>query len=128
MDDFEDPEQRLLDDDQLEDEDWDAFETSPMFTGDAFDVIGSELMPQRALYGRVIAQHVPQFPSRTTSRKLYINTNTPFSAVVCGVQVRCTLNLRNRCLICGIGFGEESFDFSPSRKLSHTRPSTWEPS
>ena len=70
MDGFEDPEQRLLDDDQLEGEDWDAFETSPMFTGDAFDVLGSEVMPQKALYGRVITQHVPQFPSRTMSRKL----------------------------------------------------------
>lgn len=128
MDGFEDPEQRLLDDDQLEGEDWDAFETSPMFTGDAFDVLGSEVMPQKALYGRVITQHVPQFPSRTMSRKLYINTNTPFSAVVCGVQVSCRLDLRNSSLIYGIGFREESFDFSPSRKLSHMRPSTWEPS
>ncbi|GJE88163.1 hypothetical protein PsYK624_042460 [Phanerochaete sordida] len=63
-----------------------AFKTAPIFTGDAFAALGPSVLPQRALYGRVIAQQAVNFPVRPTSSKLYINTNAPFSALVCGVQ------------------------------------------
>jgi hypothetical protein len=62
--------------------------TAPIFTGDAVQALSKEITPQLAVYGRIISQHVPGFPDRTVSPKLYINSNTPFSALVCGVQVR----------------------------------------
>ena len=87
---FEDPELELLGDDTSEDESTGsahAFRTAPIFTGDALQSLGSTVLPQRALYGRVLAQNVPTFPTHPLNRKLYINTNAPFSALVCGVQV-----------------------------------------
>jgi hypothetical protein len=45
-------------------------------------------VPQRAVYGRVLAQHVPGCAPDVTLPKLYVNSNAPFSALVCGVQVR----------------------------------------
>lgn len=65
--------------------------TAPVFTRDALDVVGIDVLPQRALYGRVIAQHVPGFPSALKNAKVYVNTNAPFSGLVCGVQVRLIL-------------------------------------
>ena len=56
-------------------------------TEDAFNDAGMEVFPQRACYGRIIEQDVPGFPLRPDGQKLYVNTNAPFSAVVCGVQV-----------------------------------------
>ena len=94
MNTFYDPELDLLGDEPLEDESagsMHAFRTAPIFTGDAFAVLGSSILPQRALYGRVIAQRAPSFPVKLTTPKLYINTNAPFSALVCGVQV-CALS------------------------------------
>ena len=66
-----------------------ALRTAPVFTGDALAALGSLSLPQRALYGRLIAQHGPHSASTETihSPKIYINTNAPFSALVCGVQV-----------------------------------------
>lgn len=64
-----------------------AFRTAPVITGDAFHALGSDVFPQRALYGRIISQQVPGFAVRPHSPKIYINTNAPFSALVCGVQV-----------------------------------------
>ena len=61
--------------------------TAPIFTRDALDVVGIDVLPQRALYGRVIAQHVPGFPTTLKNAKVYVNTNAPFSGLVCGVQV-----------------------------------------
>ncbi|KAI0344940.1 hypothetical protein BDW22DRAFT_1469295 [Trametopsis cervina] len=60
--------------------------TAPVFSGDALDMLGTSVFPQRALYGRLISQHAPQLAERPSVPKVYINTNTPFSAVVCGVQ------------------------------------------
>jgi hypothetical protein len=62
--------------------------TAPIFTRDALDLVGEAVLPQRALYGRVLGQHAPGFPTHLHDPKLYINTNAPFSALVCGVQVR----------------------------------------
>jgi hypothetical protein len=62
--------------------------TAPIFTRDALDVVGEIGLPQRAVYGSVISQHAPGFPTRLSDPKVYINTNAPFSALICGVQVR----------------------------------------
>ena len=90
IEDFYDPELELLDDDSPEDESTGsahAFRTAPIFTGDALAALGSGILPQRALYGRVISQKALHFPTHPAVPKLYINTNAPFSALVCGVQV-----------------------------------------
>jgi hypothetical protein len=67
-----------------------AVRTAPVFTRAAFNIVGNDRLPQRALYGSIIAQRSPGFPEilSRTDAKLYINTNAPFSGVVCGVQVR----------------------------------------
>lgn len=66
-----------------------ALRTAPIITGDALAETTGHIFPQRALYGRVIAQHTKSGaqPDEVISPKLYVNTNTPFSALVCGVQV-----------------------------------------
>ena len=65
-----------------------SLKTAPIFTGDVFHATGAHIFPQRASYGRVLAQAADGFPNQTASPELYINTNAPFSALVCGVQVR----------------------------------------
>jgi hypothetical protein len=62
--------------------------TAPVFTRDALSIVGEIGLPQRAMYGRVISQHAPGFPTELSDPKVYINTNAPFSALICGVQVR----------------------------------------
>lgn len=66
-----------------------ALKTAPIVTGDVLAETTGCIFPQRALYGRVIAQHTKSGSQsdEVDSPKLYINTNTPFSALVCGVQV-----------------------------------------
>ncbi|THG98002.1 hypothetical protein EW026_g4118 [Hermanssonia centrifuga] len=88
MCDYFDPELELLFNDAEEDDGGaqHAMRTAPVFTGDAFISLGPDIMPQRALYGRIVSQHVPGFPTIPSSPKFYINTNAPFSALVCGVQ------------------------------------------
>ena len=86
-----DPELLLLGTDPLETIPTDsthAARTAPIVTADAFHILGPSVFPQRALYGRIVAQHATGFATQPTSPKLYINTNAPFSALVCGVQVR----------------------------------------
>ena len=83
------PEYALLGGDIPEDEAVDhAFSTAPIFTGDALDALASDVLPQRAVYGSVLGQRVDGFPHTPSSPILYINTNTPFSGLVCGLQVR----------------------------------------
>lgn len=65
-----------------------TLQNAPVFTHDAFMALGSQVLPQRALFGSVIAQDVSGFPSAAVDRRLYVNSNAPFSAVVCGVQVQ----------------------------------------
>ena len=61
-----------------------ALKTAPIITGDAFNVMGSTVFPQRALYGSILET---SNGARVKSPKLYINTNAPFSGIICGVQV-----------------------------------------
>jgi hypothetical protein len=65
-----------------------AVVTAPVLTGDALDILGMAMFPQRALYGRVVSQHGGGMSARAENSRLFINTNAPFSALVCGVQVR----------------------------------------
>lgn len=89
---FYDPELELLDPSLLDDSALSmpdhTLRMAPVLTGDALHLLGTGFIPQRALYGRVISQRGEGFRARPTNPKIYINTNTPFSALVCGVQVR----------------------------------------
>jgi hypothetical protein len=64
-----------------------GLKNAPVFTGDAFEAAGAKIFPQRALYGRIMAQQATDFPVMVKSPKVYINTNAPFSGILCGVQV-----------------------------------------
>jgi hypothetical protein len=64
-----------------------AIVTAPVLTGDALASLGDDVFPQTALYGRIIAQNGPDLPSCANDTRLFINTNSPFRALVCGVQV-----------------------------------------
>ena len=64
-----------------------TFKTAPVFTGDAYEVLGDRCLPQRAIYGTLLSQHGPDAMGMVRSPKLFVNMNTPFSALVCGVQV-----------------------------------------
>lgn len=66
--------------------------TTPVFTSGALDVLGPNVIPQRAVYGSVLSTHhqtraVADSDKSARPTKLYVNTNAPFSAVVCGLQV-----------------------------------------
>lgn len=87
---YDDPEFQLLGQDPLEIQSTDtthAFRTAPIVTGDAFRALGASVFPQRAVYGRVVSQQAPGFAVCPDLPITYINTNAPFSALVCGVQV-----------------------------------------
>lgn len=62
--------------------------TAPVLSGDAAELLGSGLVPQRAVYGRILSQVIDGEEQLSVIPKLYINSNAPFSAVVCGLQVR----------------------------------------
>jgi hypothetical protein len=62
--------------------------TAPVLTEDALRTLGPSVFPQRASYGRVVEQHVEGMLRKPDLPGMYINTNAPFSALVCGVQVR----------------------------------------
>jgi hypothetical protein len=66
-----------------------AHKTAPIITGDVFDALGSTAFPQRGVYGRILEASTGV---QVKSPKLYINTNAPFSGIVCGVQVRYDLS------------------------------------
>jgi hypothetical protein len=72
-----------------------AVVTAPVFTGDVLDALGTNSFPQRALYGRVVAQHGAGMAKRADDSRLFINTNAPFSALVCGVQVSAGTSCRS---------------------------------
>ncbi|KAA1084038.1 hypothetical protein PGT21_015066 [Puccinia graminis f. sp. tritici] len=42
--------------------------------------------PQRAVVGSIVGQYAHGFPRITPNPKLYLNVNTPFSTLICGVQ------------------------------------------
>jgi hypothetical protein len=64
-----------------------AVVTAPVITGDALNTLGPHSFPQTALYGRVISQHGEGLSSKSADGRIFVNTNAPFSALVCGVQV-----------------------------------------
>lgn len=67
-----------------------SLRTAPVFTSDALEVLGNKVIPQRAVYGSVVSSEdsdIEESEYRKPS-KLYVNTNAPFSAVICGLQVR----------------------------------------
>lgn len=82
--------------------------TAPVFTSEALAVLGEGVMPQRAVYGSVLSAHGGgsddeemvqgrgKEGKRERESRLYMNTNAPFSAVVCGLQVRFIL-FRKEC-------------------------------
>lgn len=80
--------------------------TAPVFTSEALAVLGEGVMPQRAVYGSVLSLHgggggggsneSDEETMQGRGSRLYMNTNAPFSAVVCGLQVRFIL-LRKEC-------------------------------
>lgn len=60
--------------------------TSPLVTFDAYRRAAS-VFPQLAVFGSILEQNANGFDSTPSDCRLYMNTNTPLSAVVCGVQV-----------------------------------------
>ncbi|KAH9829259.1 uncharacterized protein C8Q71DRAFT_791331 [Rhodofomes roseus] len=64
--------------------------TSPIFTRDAYAQSGGpDCFPQRGLLGSVVEIHDSSGPcikDQPDDRRIYLNTNAPFSALVCGVQ------------------------------------------
>lgn len=97
-----------------------SMRTAPLFTEEALNVIGTTVLPQRAVYGNVL--HSPKEPSPLT--KLYVNTNAPFSAVVCGLQVRVFIFSSKLTqaqsmyeIVSGIGLWQKSLDGCSSRRL-----------
>lgn len=99
-----------------------SMRTAPLFTNEALNVIGTTVLPQRPVYGNVLHSPTSKEPSPLT--KLYVNTNTPFSAVVCGLQVRVfifSLKLTQAQgmyeIVSGIGLWQKSLDGCSSRRL-----------
>lgn len=120
-----DPELTLLggeagDEFDITDESNQALRTAPIIIGDAFDAVGSTIFPQRALYGRILEISTG---IHVKSPKLYINSNAPFSGIVCGVQVR--FDWFSKCTVTNsyvlIGLWEKPFYLCASRKLSDLR-------
>lgn len=103
------PKLDLLDNETLENElacSMHAFKTAPVFTEDVLAALGPSVLPQKALYGRVITQAATSFPVTPKVPKLYINANAPFNALVCGVQVRSILLSKNSDLTTQQGSGK----------------------
>jgi hypothetical protein len=63
--------------------------TAPVFTEDAYNALGPIVFPEKAVYGRLLSQKLgtSSEASHQICPCVYVNTNAPFSAVVCGVQV-----------------------------------------
>ena len=98
-----------------------VLKTAPIITGDAFELMGSANFPQRALYGSILETSTG---ARVKSPKLYINTNAPFSGIVCGVQVSCHVQCHLSDMLIHVlhvfgGFWEKPFYLCPSGKLPH---------
>ncbi|KAF8651035.1 hypothetical protein AX16_004898 [Volvariella volvacea WC 439] len=63
-----------------------SYKTAPVITGDAAERLGEGVIPQRAVYGGILSQVIDGEECESSIPKLYINTNAPFSAVICGLQ------------------------------------------
>lgn len=66
-----------------------SLRTAPILSGDAAALLGPDIVPQRAVYGRILSQVIDSQgdEQRPVEPQVYINSNAPFSAVVCGLQV-----------------------------------------
>lgn len=97
--------------------------TAPVLTGDALSIVGRDAFPQTALYGRILEQHGDGLPLRASDSRLYVNTNAPFSALVCGVQVRIFVCFKPRLEISLIysGLGEITYHLGPIGECVDTR-------
>ncbi|KAF8656483.1 hypothetical protein AX16_002502 [Volvariella volvacea WC 439] len=66
-------------------------------------MLGPRRGPQLSLYGRLISQAVNGVEQQVTSPELYINSNVPFSAVICGLKgsgkIQSTSVLMENCLV-----------------------------
>ncbi|KAF8651052.1 hypothetical protein AX16_004915 [Volvariella volvacea WC 439] len=62
------------------------YKNAPVLTGDAAKILGPHAVPQRAVYGRILSQVIDGEQQSVDIPKLYVNTNAPFSAVICGLQ------------------------------------------
>ncbi|KAH9469508.1 hypothetical protein Pst134EA_006800 [Puccinia striiformis f. sp. tritici] len=56
-----------------------------LITGKAEKALAGQF-PQRAVIGSIFGQHAPGFSKTTLDPRLYLNVNTPFSALICGIQ------------------------------------------
>ncbi|KAF8992060.1 hypothetical protein BDQ17DRAFT_1370044 [Cyathus striatus] len=63
-------------------------DTAPLLTRDAFEKISNtfDYATQYGLLGRIISVQSKGIMETTNDSRLYLNTNAPFSAIVCGVQ------------------------------------------
>ncbi|KII95332.1 hypothetical protein PLICRDRAFT_169996 [Plicaturopsis crispa FD-325 SS-3] len=81
---------RLLDDDssdQIGDSRDHEMRTAPLMTRDAFIAAGYPgTATQYGVMGKVLSVYSGQEREETRDPRLYVNTNAPFSAIVCGVQ------------------------------------------
>lgn len=71
-----------------------SFRTTPVLSGDAAEILREDRMPQRAVFGRILSQRIDGEDQPVAIPKLYINTNAPFCAVVCGLQARFAIRSR----------------------------------
>ncbi|KAL0949678.1 hypothetical protein HGRIS_009716 [Hohenbuehelia grisea] len=61
--------------------------TAPLFTREAFvETTGLDKETQYGVMGATVSIHSPTSVQIPDDRRLYLNTNAPFSAIVCGVQ------------------------------------------
>ncbi|KAL7415760.1 hypothetical protein BDY24DRAFT_382124 [Mrakia frigida] len=64
--------------------------TAPIFSHDALETYSEEVQqrdfPQYGLFGRLLETHSRVHAKKPESPFLYLNSNTPLSAVICGVQ------------------------------------------
>lgn len=101
-----------------------SFRTAPILTGDAAEALGPDIVPQRAVYGRIINQIVDGETQKPVTPKSYINSNAPFSAVVCGLQV-CS----HACLLVpsawGTSYVHETASACRARGRVIRRPCSW---
>ncbi|KAG8991919.1 hypothetical protein FRB93_002539 [Tulasnella sp. JGI-2019a] len=59
--------------------------TAPLMTRDAYQLVATGI-PQYGVIGSIISVHAHNAVEHHSDPRLYLNTNTPFSAIVCGVQ------------------------------------------
>ncbi|KAH0587287.1 hypothetical protein H2248_006090 [Termitomyces sp. 'cryptogamus'] len=61
--------------------------TAPLITREAYDYGGySKSSSQYGVLGRVVSTHQKSLCEKPDDPRIYLNTNAPFSALVCGVQ------------------------------------------